>query len=103
MCKLYDSVLIKLVWIQAHISVHYINLKKLLANGGRPKAHFPPVTAFQVNNSNVKGGLISEGILTLVPLPKIDAKSLPWAKKLSKLFTVNSGKFKLSAQGGFQL
>ena len=45
--------------------------------GGCSKAHFPPVTAFQVNNSNVKGGLISEGILTLVPLPKKGTKCYP--------------------------
>ena len=34
-----------------------------------------------------KGGLISEGILPLVPLPKKGAKSLPWAENLNKLFT----------------
>ena len=34
----------------------------------------------------IKGGLISEGILTLVPLPEKGAKSLPEAKNLKKLF-----------------
>ena len=46
-----------------------------------------------------KGGLISEGILTLVPLPKRSANSLPWAENLNKLFTVKGRKFKLSAEG----
>ena len=47
----------------------------------------------------IKGGLISEGILSLVPLPKLGAKSCPWAEKLNKLFNEKGGKFKLSAQG----
>ena len=34
----------------------------------------------------IKGGLISEGILTLVPLPEKGAKSLPEAENLKKLF-----------------
>ena len=34
----------------------------------------------------IKGGLISEGILTLVPLPEKSAKSLPEAENLKKLF-----------------
>ena len=34
-----------------------------------------------------KGGLISEGILPLVPLPKKGAKLFPWAENLNKLFT----------------
>ena len=46
-----------------------------------------------------KGGLISEGILTLVPLPTKGAKSLSCAENLNKLFTVKGGKFKFSAQG----
>ena len=38
-----------------------------------------------------KGGLISEGILTLVPLPKISAKSHPWAERLNFLaFSANN-------------
>ena len=45
-----------------------------------------------------KGGLISEGILTLVSLPKRGAKSGPWAENLNKLFTPKGGKFKLSVQ-----
>ena len=44
--------------------------------------------------SSTKGSLISEGILTLVPMPKRSAN-------LNKLFTVKGGKFKLSAQGHF--
>ena len=47
----------------------------------------------------VKGGLTSESILTLVPLPKKGVKFTPWAKNLNKLFAVKSGKFKLSALG----
>ena len=46
-----------------------------------------------------KGGLISEGSLTLVPLPIKGAKSLPWSENLNKLFTVMGGKFKFSTQG----
>ena len=46
-----------------------------------------------------KGGLITEGILTLVPLPTKGAKSLPWAEILNKLFTVIGKKFIFSAQG----
>jgi len=38
-----------------------------------------------------KGGLISEGILTLIPLPKRGAKCLPWGGILKKLFTVKFG------------
>jgi len=38
-----------------------------------------------------KGGLISEDILTLVPLPKRGAKCLPWGGILNKLFTVKFG------------
>ena len=33
----------------------------------------------------IKGGLISEGILALVPLPTKGAKSLPWAENLNNL------------------
>ena len=36
----------------------------------------------------VKSGLISERILSLVPLPTKSAKSLPWAENSNKLFTV---------------
>ena len=44
-----------------------------------------------------KGGLISEGILTLVPLPAKSAKSLYWAENLNfPPLTVNS-LFKFSA------
>ena len=46
-----------------------------------------------------KGGLISEGILTLVSLPIKGAKSLPWAENLNKLFTEKGRKFEFSAQG----
>ena len=49
--------------------------------------------------ASYKGDLISEDILTLVLLPKKGAKLLPWAENLNKLFTVKSGKLKLSAQG----
>ena len=48
-----------------------------------------------------KGGLISEGILTLLPLlplPTKGAKSLPSAENLNKLFTEKGGKFQFSAQ-----
>ena len=46
-----------------------------------------------------KGSLISEGILTLVTLPKKGAKSWPWAGSLNfPLFTVNK-LFKFSVQG----
>ena len=49
---------------------------------------------------SIKGGLILEGILTFVPLPKKSAKSLPWAENLNtKLFTEKGGKFKLSSHG----
>ena len=50
--------------------------------------------------STAKGGnLISEGILTLVPLPNNGAKSLPWTESLNfPPFTVNNY-FKLSVQG----
>jgi hypothetical protein len=42
-------------------------------------------------NVKAKGSLISEGILTLVPLPKNDAKSLPGAESLNlPPFTVYS-------------
>ena len=42
--------------------------------------------------ASLKGGLISEGILTLVTLPKQCAKSLPGAESLTncKLFTVKN-------------
>ena len=49
-----------------------------------------------------KGGLISQGISFLVPLPIIGAKSLPWAENLNKLFTVMGQEIKFfcsSAQG----
>ena len=47
-----------------------------------------------------KGGLIiSEGILTLVTLPKKCVKSRPWAENLKKLLIVKGGKFKPDAQG----
>ena len=46
-----------------------------------------------------KGSLISEGIMTLVPLPTKSVKSRPWAESLNKLFTEKCGKFKFSAQG----
>ena len=45
-----------------------------------------------------KGRLISEGILTLVPLPTKGAKLLSWAESLNKLFTVMGWKFKFSTQ-----
>jgi hypothetical protein len=48
---------------------------------------------------STKGGLISEVILTLVPLAKRGATSWPWAENLGKFFSVKAGKFKLSAQG----
>ena len=37
-------------------------------------------------NEYNKGGLFSEGVLTLDPLPKNGAKSLSWAENLNKLF-----------------
>ena len=46
-----------------------------------------------------KSGLISEGILTLVPLPTKSAKLFHWAEDLNKLLTVMGEKFKFSAQG----
>ena len=52
-----------------------------------------------IHNSNDKGGSISEGILTLAPLPIKGVKLLPWAENLNTLFTVSSRKFKFSAQG----
>ena len=53
----------------------------------------------QLPNPNPKGGLISEGILNLVTLPKKGAKCRPWAESLNlPPFTVNN-LFKLSAQG----
>ena len=48
---------------------------------------------------DAKGGLISEGILTLVPFPTKCAKSWPWAENLNKLFTEKGEKFESSAQG----
>ena len=47
---------------------------------------------------DAKGGLISEGILTLVPLPTKCAKSHPWAENLNKLYTEKGRKFQFSAQ-----
>ena len=44
------------------------------------KWHLHSCNYFQF--SHFKGGLISEGILTLVPLPKKGAKSCPWAENL---------------------
>ena len=46
---------------------------------------------------HIKGCLISEGILSLVPLPTKGAKSLSWSENLNKLLTVMGGKFKFSA------
>ena len=46
-----------------------------------------------------KGDLISESILTLVPLPIKVAKSIPRAENLNKLFIVMDGKLKFSVQG----
>ena len=46
-----------------------------------------------------KGGLISEGISTSVPLPKKGAPPPPRVEILNKLFNVMSRKFKFSAQG----
>ena len=43
-----------------------------------------------------KGDFISEGILTLVPLPIKGAKLLPWTELFKKLFTVMDGNFKCS-------
>ena len=51
------------------------------------------------STESFKGSLISDGILTLVPLPIKGAKLLPWAENLNKLFTVLCGKFIFSAQG----
>ena len=51
------------------------------------------------SNTHFKGELISEGILTLVPLPTKGAKSNPWAENLNKLFTEKVRKFKFSVQG----
>ena len=48
---------------------------------------------------NFKGGLISEGNLTLVQLPTKGAKSLSWAENFKKLFIVLGGRFKFSAKG----
>jgi hypothetical protein len=48
---------------------------------------------------DVKGGLISEVILTLVTLPTKGAKSLPRAENLNQLFIFMGRKFKFSAQG----
>ena len=46
-----------------------------------------------------KGGLISESILTLVPLPTKGAESLPWEEKSNfPPFSVNN-LLKFSAQG----
>ena len=42
---------------------------------------------------SIKGGLISESILNLVPLPTKGAELLPWAEDLNKLVTVKDGKF----------
>ena len=47
----------------------------------------------------IKGGLISEGILTLVPLPAKCAKLISRAEDFNKLFTEKGRKFKVSAQG----
>ena len=55
--------------------------------------------AFVKNQRVPKVCSISEGILTLVPLPTKCAKSHPWAENLNKLFTEKSGKFEFSAQG----
>ena len=52
-----------------------------------------------VHITGSKVGLFSEDILTLNPLSKKGAKSLPWAENLNKLFTEKGGKFKLSPQG----
>ena len=57
------------------------------------------VCTLKVISLNAKGGLISAGIVTLVPLPKKGAK----AENLNKLITVKGGKFKLSAQGSVHL
>ena len=47
----------------------------------------------------IKGSLISEDVLTLVPLPEKIAKFRPWAESLNFMsFTVNN-LFKFSAQG----
>ena len=43
-----------------------------------------------------KGGLISEDILTFVPMPKKVPNHTP--EHLNKLFTVMGGKFKFSTQ-----
>ena len=47
---------------------------------------------------SIKDGLISEGILTLVPFSIKGAKTLSWAENLNKLFTVMGRKFKFSSQ-----
>ena len=66
----------------------------------RKRAEHRIIQEFEPKNSWAvlyKGGLISDGILTLIPLPKKGTKSLHWAENLNKLF--NGGKFKLSVQG----
>ena len=45
-----------------------------------------------------KDRLISEGILTLVPLPTKFSKLLSWAKNLNRLFTTMGEKMKFCAQ-----
>ena len=60
--------------------------------------HNVRTAAVQCKDSCTKGGLISEGTLTLVPLSTKNSKSLSWAENLNKLFTVIGGKFKFSAQ-----
>ena len=54
---------------------------------------------FKNKHSHAQGGLIWEGVLTLVPLPTKGAKSCPWAENLNKLFAEKCEKFEFSAQG----
>ena len=58
-----------------------------------------PLSNIQNFKVHSKGGLISEGILTLVLLPPKSSKSLPFAGNLNKLFTEKGWKLKFSAQG----
>ena len=52
-----------------------------------------------LNRIQLKGGLISEGVLTLVPMPKKGAKSLMPSKKFEKVVYCKRWKIKTFCSG----
>ena len=74
----------KLLWELIRNGGHFILFKKRkVVKWLKSKLHFVIWRGKSRSGSGIKDCLISEGILTLVPLPRKSAKSLPWAESLN--------------------